>query len=67
MNVPLRDHFNLSKAQVPTMKDEKALISEVLYASAVGNLMHTMVCTRSDIVQAVRVVSRYMRNPEKVH
>jgi len=32
-----------------------------------GQLMYAMVCTRSDIAQAVRVVSRYMSNPEKKH
>ena len=35
----------------------------VLYASAVGNLMYAMVCTRPDISQAVSMVSRYMHNP----
>jgi len=49
------------------MKDEKALISEVPYASAVGNLMYVMVCTKPDITQAVGVVSRYISNPEKEH
>jgi len=32
-----------------------------------GSLMYAMVCTRSDITQAVRVLSRYMSNPEKEH
>ena len=29
--------------------------------------MYVMVCTRPDIAQAVRVVSRYMSNPRKEH
>ena len=29
--------------------------------------MYAMVCTRQDIAQAVRVVSRYMSNPGKEH
>ena len=40
---------------------------EVSYASVVGSLMYAMVCTRPDIAQAVRVVSRYMSKPEKEH
>jgi len=42
-------------------------MSDVSYASAVSSLMYTMVCTRPDIAQAVRVVSRYMSNPGKEH
>jgi len=42
-------------------------MSDVLYASAVHSLMYAMVYTRPDIAQAVGVVSRYMRNPEKGH
>ena len=67
VNVPLGGHFKLSKAHDPTTEDEKALMSEVPYASAVASLMYSMICTRPDIAQAVRVVSRYMSNPEKEH
>ena len=47
--------------------DEKALMLEVSYASAVSSLMYDMVCTSSDIAQAMRVVNRYIRNREKEH
>jgi len=67
VNVPLGGHFKLSKAHAPTMEDNKALMSEVPYASAIGNLMYAMVCTRPVIAQAVGVVSRYMSNMEKEH
>jgi len=39
VNVLLGGHFKLSEAHTPTTKDEKALISEVSYTSAVGNLI----------------------------
>ena len=42
-------------------------MSQVPYASAVGSLMFTMVCTRPDIVHAVGAVSRYMANLGKEH
>ena len=42
-------------------------MSEVPYVSTVGSLMHVMVCTRPDIAQVMRVVSRYMSNPRKEH
>ncbi|CAL8157386.1 unnamed protein product [Prunus armeniaca] len=35
-------------------------MSKVQYASAVGFLIYTMVCTCPDLAQAVSVVSRYM-------
>ena len=67
VNVSLGNHFKLSEAQTPTIEDEKALMLEVSYASVVGSLMYAMFCTRPDIAQAMRVVSRYMSNPGKEH
>ena len=63
INVPLRGHFKLLKAHELKTKDEKALLSKVSYALAMGSLMYTIVCMRSYIAQAVRIVSRYMSNP----
>ena len=48
VNIPLKGHFKLSKAQTPIMKDENALMSEEPYV-VLGNLMYAMVCTRPDI------------------
>jgi len=59
VNVLLRGHFKLSKAQTPIIKDKTALVSEVPYASAVGSLMYAMISTMPDIAQAVGVVSMY--------
>jgi len=42
-------------------------MSKVPYASAVGNLMYPMVCTKPDIAHAVGVVSRFLSNPGKEH
>ena len=42
-------------------------MSKVTYASAIGNLMYTMVCTRLDIAHVVGVVSRFMSRPRKQH
>ena len=64
VNVPLGGHFKLPKAQILTMEDEKALMLEVSYASAVDSLI-AMVYTRSDIAQAAGVVSRYNSNSGK--
>jgi len=42
-------------------------MSCVPYASAVGNLMYAMVCTRPDIAHVVGVLSRFMSKPRKEH
>ena len=50
-------HFRLSGNQSPTTVEDKANMKNVPYASAVGTLVYTMVCTRPDISQVVTVVS----------
>jgi len=35
------------------------------YASIVGSLMYTIVCTQLDIAHSVGVVSRFLENPGK--
>ena len=40
VNIPLRGHFKLPEAQTLTTEDEKALMSEVPYASVVASLMY---------------------------
>ena len=64
---PLPSHFKLSSKQGPSIDKEKEDMSKILYASAVGSLIYTMVCTRPDIAHVVGVISRFMSNPEKQH
>jgi len=66
VTTPLACHFRLSFNQCPNSEEEDE-ISQVLYASAVGSLMHAMVCTRSDSAYAVSTVSRFMSNPGRQH
>jgi hypothetical protein len=40
---------------------------KVPYASTVGSLIYSMVCSRPDISQVVGLVSRSMENPGKMH
>ena len=42
-------------------------MSSIPYASVVGNLMYSMVCTRPNIAHAVGVLSRYMSKLGKEH
>jgi len=67
VNVSLGGYFKVSKTQTLTREDKKALMSEVTYSTTVGSLMYIMVCTRTNIAQAVGVISKYMSNLEKEH
>ena len=67
VSTPLGSHFRLSKEHSPNTKEDMDRMSKVTYASAIGNLMYAMVCTRPDIAHAVGVVSRNMSRPGKQH
>jgi hypothetical protein len=57
----------LSQDQCPKNDEEKNQMSKVSYASAIGSLMYTMLCTCLDICIAFGMVSRYQCNPEPAH
>ena len=42
-------------------------MSRIPYASAIGSLLYVMLCTRSDIVLIVSVMSKYQSNPDEEH
>ena len=67
VNTPLAHHFKLSLDQCPSSAEEEKYMEKVPYASAVGSLMYSMVCTRPDLAYSVSMVSRYMANPGKEH
>ena len=59
----LPTNCKLSGKQSQKTNVDKAKMTKIPYASAVRSLVYTMVCTRSEIGYAVRVVSRFMSNP----
>jgi hypothetical protein len=67
IKVPIPIGVNLSADQCPKTQEEEEDMSHVPYASAIGNLMYEMVCTRPDIAHAVGVLSRYMSKLGKEH
>ncbi|KAL6181625.1 hypothetical protein ACLB2K_048276 [Fragaria x ananassa] len=67
IDTPSAANIHLSTAFAPKSAEEKEYMSRVPYASAVGSLMHAMVCTRPDLAHAVSVVSRFMGEPGKEH
>ncbi|KAM2676504.1 hypothetical protein EV1_003163 [Malus domestica] len=65
--LPVRHGIQLSKAMEPKTPEEIRQISYIPYASAIGSLMYTMICTRPDIAYAVSITSRYQSNPGSEH
>ena len=67
MSTPLATHFKLGVKRSPSNEAGKAYMSKVPYASAVGNLMYVMVCTRPDIAHVVGTISRFLSNSGREH
>ena len=57
--------MKLSKTQCPTTAEDREKMSVVPYASAIGSIMYTMLCTRPDVNLAISLVGRYQSNPGK--
>ena len=49
VSTPLASHFQLKATMSLTIVEEHECMTHVPYASAVGNLIYAMVCTRSDL------------------
>ena len=67
VSTPLLNNFKLSSSMSHSNDEEKMGMSRVPYASVVGSLIFSMICTRPDIAQAVGMVSHYMLNPGWEH
>ena len=67
VSTPLATHFKLSVKQSPSNEAEKAYMSRVPYAYALGSFMYAMVCTRPDIAHVVGIVSLFFSNPGREH
>ena len=58
--------ITLSKKNYVTTPEERERMSRVPFASAIGSIMHTMICTRLDMVYSLEVVSGCQSDPSKV-
>ena len=57
----------LSKEHSPVSKVDRDRMNRVPYASAIGSIMYTMLCTRPDVSYALSMTSRYQSNPGELH
>lgn len=64
VSISLGSHFKLSIALYPEDDDERGSMSITPYASVVGSLMFSMICTRPHLSFSASLVSKFMANPE---
>ena len=57
----------LTLEDAPATEEEKKIMNELPYRSAVGSLMYGALGTRPDITHAVNEVSRHLSNPGEKH
>ena len=67
VNVLIPVGTKLSAEQCPKTQEEEEDMSHVPYESAVGILMHAIVCIRPDNAHVVGLLSNFMSNPGKEH
>ena len=57
--LPMSHGVSLCKSQRPSTPDEQEKMNVIPYATAIGSIMYTMLCTRPDVAYALSVASRY--------
>uniref|UniRef100_A0A803Q0E8 Integrase catalytic domain-containing protein n=1 Tax=Cannabis sativa TaxID=3483 RepID=A0A803Q0E8_CANSA len=64
---PFAQHFKLSASQSPNSETGRIKMIRIPYASYVGSVIYSMVCTKPDLAHAMIVVSRYISDPGTEH
>ncbi|GJS89680.1 retrotransposon protein, putative, ty1-copia subclass [Tanacetum coccineum] len=65
--IPMQEKLKFSKSQGASTPAEKQRMQNIPYASAVGSIMYAVRCTRTDVVFAQNITSRFQQNPGEVH
>ena len=63
--LPIGHGIQFSKKMSLKILEERNKMSSILYASTVGSIIYTMLCTRLDVDYALGIVSRFQANPEE--
>ena len=61
--LPVLQGVKLSQTQCPTTAEDREKMKDVPYASAIGSIMYSMLCTRPDVCLAISLAGRYQSNP----
>jgi len=65
--LPMSYGMCFSDKQCPSSDKECKCMSKVPYASTIGSIMYSMICTHPDVLYALSVASRYQTNPGESH
>jgi hypothetical protein len=60
--LPVVKCISLSVTQGPATENEKSVMSNISYSSAIGSIMYAMLSTRHDVTLALSLTSRYQSN-----
>ena len=65
--IPMVSGITLLKSMCPQTQDERTHMNMIPYASEIGSIMYTMLCTRPDVSYALSVTSKYHSDPRMGH
>ena len=60
--IPMTHGVTLTKSLCSQKEDERTHMSFIPYASTIGSIMYSMICTKLDVSYALSVTSRYQSN-----
>jgi hypothetical protein len=66
-NVPMTQNVTHSKSQCATSRKDIEIMNDVSYTSIVGLIMYAMMCTRSNVVYALSMISRHQAHAGPIH
>nr|GEU54606.1 integrase core domain, putative [Tanacetum cinerariifolium] len=64
-HIPMQERLNLNKTQGASTPKEVKRMQNVPYALAMGSIMYSVRCTRTDVAFAQNITSRFQHNPGK--
>ena len=64
-NIPMMHGKHLSKSMCPKIQEERDNMSQIPYASAIGSIMYSMLCTHPDVSFSLSIASRFQANYEE--
>lgn len=65
VSIPLTSHFKLSADMPPKIEEEIVQMSSVSYLSVANIIIYNMLCSHSDVLYVVSIMSRFIACPCK--
>lgn len=65
--LPIPHGTILASSQFPSTKSKLEIMNGIPYASLIGSIMYAVLCTRSYVLYALIMMTRYQQNMGKGH